>query len=136
MTETIRCRAQLEADCYDGSPMSRQTGEDDAVMADDGTFTGRSIVCDACYVRLIPLTRSQQALNDELPEAISCYRENRAYLFDQPVERLRVLIADALAAARKGGFGPYGQSARVMAQLARRALLARLDERLQSCCRG
>ena len=68
--ETIRCRAQLEDDCYDGSPMSRQLGHEEGeaepfscLMAEDNTYRtdgpyAHTIVCDACYVRLIPLTPS------------------------------------------------------------------------------
>jgi hypothetical protein len=75
--EPIHCRAQLEDDCYDGSPMSRQLGEPGPMSADgtykhDGPYAG-TIVCDACYVRLMPLTPSGQGLHTELHPAINAY---------------------------------------------------------------
>lgn len=66
----IRCRAQISERCLDGHPTRMQFG-DDLPMAEDGTYDGQSIVCDACYVQLMPLTPSGAALNDELPAAIA-----------------------------------------------------------------
>lgn len=67
--ETIVCRAWLPGvGCYGGSSRARGT------MAEDGTYDGASIVCDACYVALMPLTPSGQGLLAELPAAITAYR--------------------------------------------------------------
>jgi hypothetical protein len=97
----ICCRAQLEDDCLHGKPMTAQipVEEDDERfpdMTDDGTYTpfdwqwidpdgttvrsDPSIVCDACYNRLMPFTMSGQALMDEIPEAIAFYRSNRNWV--------------------------------------------------------
>lgn len=73
----IACRAQLEDDCLDGRSASIQFGEDMSLAEDgtyrhDGAYAG-TIVCDACYVRLIPLTPSGQGLHHELHPAINRY---------------------------------------------------------------
>lgn len=64
---TIICRARVSRDCFHGHPSEAQFGED---LPLDGTFDGTSIVCDACYVKLMPLTPSGRALHHELPAAI------------------------------------------------------------------
>lgn len=76
--EMILCRAQLEDDCYDGSPASRQFGEEGVGMEEDGTYLAEgnyanTIICDACYVRLMPLTPSGAGLTHELHPAINRY---------------------------------------------------------------
>lgn len=37
---------------------------------EDGTYKNGTIVCDACYIYLMPYTRSGIGLNDELDNAI------------------------------------------------------------------
>lgn len=64
MTYLITCRAQITENCFDGDPCARQFGED-LPMSEDGTFDGKSIVCDSCYVMLGCPT------NAELPDAIA-----------------------------------------------------------------
>jgi hypothetical protein len=46
-------------------PTSNMLGYD-GPMSDDGTFDGDTIVCDACYVGLMPFTDSGRALRAEL----------------------------------------------------------------------
>lgn len=119
MSETIQCRAHLDDDCYEGSPMSRQMpGEDEPVkMDEDGTYDGASIVCDACYLKLMPLTRSGAACYDELPEAISVYRGSVEFLRKQEDPAKFVAEAErAIAMASPGS--PYHSSAHVMKRLA------------------
>lgn len=119
MSETIRCRARLDNQCYDGSSMSRQMpGEDSPVqMSEDGTFDGESIVCDACYLQLMPLTRSGAATNDEIPGAISLYRQNVEFLSKQEDPSKFVEQAQqAVDTARTGS--PYWASAKLMLRLA------------------
>lgn len=71
MTEhLIACRARVVAGCYDGTPTRRQFG-DDLPMDEDGTYDGSTIVCDACYVYLVPRTPSGQGLHHELTAAIA-----------------------------------------------------------------
>lgn len=65
----IRCRAKVTAECLDGKPSWRQFGED-LPLSEDGTFDGSTIVCDPCYIRLMPLTPSGQGLHHELDDAI------------------------------------------------------------------
>ena len=74
MTYQIHCRARVTGECLDGQPTAVQFGED-VSMAEDGTFDGRSIVCDACYIALMPLTPSRRGLNHELPAVIAQARE-------------------------------------------------------------
>lgn len=69
MSNQIVCRARVSADCYHGKPTRTQFNAD-LPLAEDGTYDGGSIVCDACYVRLMPLTPSGRGLNSELNVAI------------------------------------------------------------------
>ncbi len=75
MTEHyIRCRAKISPACYDGKPTSTQFFGEDEPLTGDGTWLrddkGGTIVCDPCYLGLMPLTPSGRALNHELPDAI------------------------------------------------------------------
>lgn len=69
MSYRIVCRARVSADCYHGKPTRTQFG-DDLPMDEDGTYDGSSLICDSCYVRLMPLTASGRGLNSELDAAI------------------------------------------------------------------
>ncbi len=66
---TVTCRAGVHSACYHGAEVT-------ATYADDGTYRSgdHSIVCDPCYLMLIPFTRSGAALLDELPAAIDHVR--------------------------------------------------------------
>jgi hypothetical protein len=77
----IRCRAKLVAHCYDGDPTERQFDED-APMHLDNTYSQAtdSIVCDPCYIAIMPFTKSGQALTEEMPEAIEHYRANAEHV--------------------------------------------------------
>lgn len=79
----IVCRARVVAGCWDGEPTAHQFFGQDLPMSEDGTFstepfmydefqriTTGSIVCDPCYLYLMPRTPSGKALNHELPAAI------------------------------------------------------------------
>jgi hypothetical protein len=83
----IVCRAKVMPGCWDGEPTSHQFFGQDLPMSEDGTFiTGpveqddgqlvvmESIVCDPCYMYLMPRTPSGKALNHELPAAIEAIR--------------------------------------------------------------
>ena len=70
MAHVIRCRAQVVIACLDGQPTSRQFFGDDLPMDEDGTFDGETLVCDPCYVALMPLTPSGKGLHHELDAAI------------------------------------------------------------------
>lgn len=75
MTELIWCRANVAPDCYDGRPAKGLYPDDDP--AEDGTYDRHgTVVCDACYVLLMPLTPSGQGLNSELPAAIERFRRS------------------------------------------------------------
>lgn len=61
----IRCRAKINPDCYDGKPSLRQFGYD-APLQEDGTFWQETIICDPCYIHLMPYTPSGRGLREEL----------------------------------------------------------------------
>ncbi len=78
---TIRCRAKIAGGCADGDTTTMAWGEDLSIM-EDGTFVsdgnGGTVICDACYIRLMPLTPSGRGLNHELASALAKFRENTA----------------------------------------------------------
>lgn len=82
MTHIIHCRALVSEACYDGSPTARQFFGQDLHQREDGTYQAPhavlpdegTIICDACYVELMPYTASGRALTHELPAAIAAYR--------------------------------------------------------------
>lgn len=49
--ETINCRSKRSPNCYHGKLTidSAMDPEGDG-MAEDGTYDGESVVCDACYI--------------------------------------------------------------------------------------
>jgi hypothetical protein len=83
----ITCRAKVAMGCLDGEPTAKQFFGQDLPMSEDGTFVigpveqddgemvvMESIVCDSCYLYLMPRTPSGKALNHELPAAIEAVR--------------------------------------------------------------
>ena len=59
MTEVIRCRSQKSPNCYgverdEDHPARTVTSiyGPDGSMAEDGTWDGETIVCDACYIAI------------------------------------------------------------------------------------
>lgn len=72
--DTIQCRAQISPGCNHGEPYNIASGDPDAIPADDGTWDGQTIICDPCYVTLMPLTPSGRGLTHELPNAIALAR--------------------------------------------------------------
>jgi hypothetical protein len=73
VTHIIKCRAKVTDLCFDGEPTKRQFGED-LPMSDDGLWDGETIICDPCYMKLIPMTASGMGLKHELDEAIQIAR--------------------------------------------------------------
>lgn len=73
-SRTIVCRAKVSTACLNGQSTRLQFGEPDLGMAKDGTFDGESIVCDSCYIKLMPHTPSGRALHHELDDAIATVR--------------------------------------------------------------
>lgn len=71
----IRCRARLVPECYEGTSTRRQFDED-GPMTLDNTWDGETIVCDPCYLAILPFSKSGQALTGEIPHAIDAYRSN------------------------------------------------------------
>lgn len=67
----IICRARLSDFCLHGERIDAYY-EEPLWEMDDGTYdpASASVVCNVCYVDLMPLTRSGQALLSELEEAI------------------------------------------------------------------
>lgn len=91
----IVCRAKVDDECYDGQPLKVEEPEEveedhehefDAAgdckhcdahqiqMSEDGTYLvkagNESMVCDACYLMLMPFTKSGHGLWDEIEQAI------------------------------------------------------------------
>lgn len=69
----IRCRAKVSDDCLHGRSTRLQFG-DELPLDEDGTFVadadGGTIVCDACYMKICPLTPSGRGLHHELQAVI------------------------------------------------------------------
>jgi hypothetical protein len=129
MSATIRCRAKLgDVECMDGQLMTfvNEDNELEAIEpSDDGTYESESgtIVCDACYVALMPFTLSQRALNEELDEAIGVYRLQLNHVREQDDDVLLLLrkqAAEQATGARMGS--PRWASARACAQMAQREI--------------
>ena len=76
MTHYITCRAKVTDGCLDGKATVHQFGED-IDQDEDGTFLDGTIICDYCYMRLMPLTASGRGLHHELPDAIERARAQR-----------------------------------------------------------
>lgn len=86
----IVCRARVTPSCYDGQPTASQFFGQDLPLTEDGTYawgpveqddgqqlvTG-SIVCDPCYLFLMPRTPSGKGLNSELPPVIEAVRRRQ-----------------------------------------------------------
>lgn len=73
----IICRANCSDDCLHGKPV-----DPDEPMAADGTYdpATNSIVCNSCYVAIMPFTPSGKALSHEIDTAVGTLRINRDYL--------------------------------------------------------
>lgn len=71
----IRCRARVSHYCEHGRPVS-DVYEAPDWEKEDGTYNrlSETVVCNQCYVKLMPLTPSGQALNHELELAILAAR--------------------------------------------------------------
>jgi hypothetical protein len=69
MPNIVACRARIAQGCTDGKPTLEEFGED-LPLEEDGTYQDGSIICNSCYIRLMPHTPSGQGLLHELPAAI------------------------------------------------------------------
>jgi hypothetical protein len=49
--ERIVCRVKKSPRCYDGRPSFPIYDEEEG-MSGDGTFDGRSVICDACFIAI------------------------------------------------------------------------------------
>src|ERR1700733_7331743 len=82
MKHKITCRAKVTDDGYDGQPTKVQFGEDLPISA-DGTWRGiddeSTIVCDPCFLMVMPFTKSGAALKEELEDGIRAVRGNIEY---------------------------------------------------------
>jgi hypothetical protein len=79
MSYVINCRARVHPECYDGQRSELQFGEN-LPLSEDGTYKEGTIICDACYCRLMPLTASGRGLTHELEDAIERYRRTERLL--------------------------------------------------------
>lgn len=48
--ETINCRSRKSPDCYHGKPTAEIMDPEGDGMAEDGTWDGETVLCDACYI--------------------------------------------------------------------------------------
>lgn len=125
MADTIACRAKVHDDCCDGKPLS-VSYEDVDDYHDDGTFDGKSVVCNACYVALMPYTRSGRAENHELPRAIEHLRSQIAWLRNHDDPAALVAEAEAAMATVQPGC-PFYNSAAANKRLAEAEVKRRAD---------
>lgn len=66
----IRCRAKISPECYDGKDEFDGIYDPDGPgMSEDGTWNGKTVVCDACYIAIGTPT------NDQLDAVIARYKE-------------------------------------------------------------
>lgn len=83
--DEIVCRARVDPSCYHGRTIE-EVGLEEAMdtWREDGTYDQadagpgglvESIVCDPCYVTLMPYSPSKLLLRAEIPDAIRAYRE-------------------------------------------------------------
>lgn len=83
--DEIVCRARIDPSCYHGRTI-QEVGLEEAMdtWREDGTYDQadagpgglvESIVCDACYVELMPYSASRQLLRAEIPDAIRAWHE-------------------------------------------------------------
>jgi hypothetical protein len=89
----LHCRAQLTPGCYDGRAAPAEQ------ISDDGTWDGETIICDDCYPRLLPFTKSNLGLFDELQDAIEHYQVNAKHVRDHL--NLDELVAEASSVIEK-----------------------------------
>jgi hypothetical protein len=88
MSKIIICRAKVNDDCLDATEL-----EGDNHVEEDGTYDGESIVCDSCYISIMPFSKSGQALTDEIDSAIHSYLSNRRYV--EKHDELDALLKEA-----------------------------------------
>lgn len=67
----VHCRARVSVDCENGEEPYYDQEE-------DGTWNGESVICDPCYIKLMPYTPSGRALLDEIDEALEEIRQTGA----------------------------------------------------------
>lgn len=61
--DTVRCRAQIDPRCEDGTLLKHWT--------EDGTYDGDTVVCTWCYWGCVRASGSGVGLLDELPETVA-----------------------------------------------------------------
>ena len=86
------CRAQVAPDCLNGRPIEECGYEKPLYELEDGTYesVSMSVVCNPCYVDLMPLTPSGQALLHELDTAIKHVHDGHLPRLSEPDEGGRV----------------------------------------------
>jgi hypothetical protein len=114
---TIACRARLVDGCYHGTPTRRQF-DANLPMDEDNTWDGETIVCDPCYIAIMPFTRSGQALAEEIPEAIETYRESLEFLRETDDIDAAIAQAEGWVAKHTPGY-PAHRSASACLAMAR-----------------
>lgn len=70
----VACRAQVSETCDNGKDERIVYGPDET-QQDDGTWDGGTVVCDPCYVLLMPYSASGQLLEHEIRSTIRAYQK-------------------------------------------------------------
>jgi hypothetical protein len=97
----IHCRAKISASCEDGQEWDAevapdQSGDGTYVPGDDATDHEQgTVVCDPCYVFVMPWTPSGVGLNPELPDAIDQARGALEFIKKAENDDLTKTIDDA-----------------------------------------
>lgn len=76
----LNCRAKVSPTCKDGVCLP------DWEIKDDGTFKVGTIVCDSCYIAIMPFTPSGRALHGEIDTAIDTVQAYEAEVLEQASE--------------------------------------------------
>lgn len=86
---TLLCRAMVSDRCQGGDEIEQREA------TEDGTYDRASgtMICDRCFICLMPLTESGRGLNPELAEAIEVYQAAKDHVRSHP--HPEVLLAEA-----------------------------------------
>lgn len=116
----VQCRARISPDCMHDRDIRQVYGEDG--MADDSTWDGHSVVCDACYLRAEPFTRmNAESVPRAVNSGVAHYIAQRDYLAKHP--NPQALLNQAKDAAEKSRPGsPSHTSARALVRMAEKEL--------------
>lgn len=85
----VVCRARIVQSCLHGRPEEAVYPES-KTQSEDGTWNGRSVICNSCYVALLPYTPDGMGLLADLPRAIQLYKDARLPVEDRVEKFIRI----------------------------------------------